>query len=120
MTKVAILPEPSTKGDMMYRAVAGARHAVAKTVGGALDALSAQLPPGESGTLVVVQNHRPDRFFSVQQQQRLEELMLRWRTARETGSALSPSEQGELNSLVDAEIQASGQRAVAALAELGE
>ena len=54
MTKVAILPEPSVKDGMMYRAVAGARQAVAKTAGAALDALAAQLPPEESGTLVVV------------------------------------------------------------------
>ena len=101
----------------MYRAVAGAHQAVAKTVGGALDALTAQLPPEESGTLVVVQNHRADQFFTAQQQQRLEELMGRWRTARASGKSLSPSEQSELNALVDAEARASGERAAAALAD---
>src|SRR5438445_4768900 len=99
MTKVAILPEPSIKGGNMYRAVAGARQAVAKTVGGALDALTAQLPPEESGTLVVVQNHRPDRFFTAQQQQRLEELMEHWRNARDTGKSLPPAQQAELDAL---------------------
>jgi hypothetical protein len=118
MIKVAILPEPSTKGEVLYRAVAGKRQAVAKTVGGALDALTAQLPPEEGGTLVVVQNHRSDRFFSAQQQRRLEELMQRWRAARDTGKSLPPSEQTELNALVDDEVQASGQRAAAALADL--
>src|SRR6266446_7507366 len=118
MTKVAILPERSVEGSTVYRAVAGARQAVAKTVGAALDALAAQLPPEESGTLVVVQNHRPDEFFTAQQQQRLEELMHRWRAARDTGKVLSPSEQAELNALVDAEVQASGERAAAALADL--
>ena len=118
MTRVAILPEPSMQGEVKYRAVAGARQAVAKTVGAALDALAAQLPPEESGTLVVVQNHRPDEFFTAQQQQRLEELMHRWRAARDTGKVLSPSEQAELNALVDAEVQASGERAAAALADL--
>src|SRR6266567_832849 len=39
MTKVAIVPEPSVEGITVYRAVAGSRQAVAKTVGGALDAL---------------------------------------------------------------------------------
>lgn len=118
MTKVAILPEPSLTGDTMYRAVAGARQAVAKTVGAALDALTAQLSPEESGTLVVVQNHRPDQFFTIQQQARLEDLMDRWRAARDAGKSLSPSEQAELNSLVDSEVQASGKRAAAALADL--
>jgi len=102
----------------MYRAVAGSRQAVANTVGGALDALTAQLPAEESGTLIVVQNHRADKFFTAQQQQRLEELMDRWRAARGTDKSLSSSEQIELNALVDAEVQASGARAAAALAEL--
>jgi len=118
MTKVALLPEPSVQGDTMYRAVAGARQAVAKTVGGALDPLTAQLPPEESGTLVVVQNHGPDQFFTFQQQQRLEEVMGRWRTARHAGKSLSASEQADLDALVDAEVQASGERAAAALADL--
>ena len=118
MTKVAILPEPSVEGETMYRAVSGARQAVAKTVGAALDALTAQLPPEESGTMVVVQNHRPDQFFTAQQQQRLENLMQLWRIARDTGKAFSPSEQAELNALVDAEVQASGERAAAVLADL--
>ena len=118
MTKVAILPEPSVEGDTMYRAVAGAHQAVAKTAGAALDALTAKLPPEESGTLVVVQNHKADQFFTAQQQERLEQLMCRWRTARDTGQSLSSSEQAELNALVDAEVQASGERAAAALADL--
>src|SRR5258706_15071833 len=118
MTRVAILPEPSINDGTMYRAIAGARQAVARTAGGALDALTAQLPPEESGTLVVVQNHRPDQFFTEQQQRRLEELMQLWRTARDTGKSLPAPEQVELNALVDAEVQASGERAAAALADL--
>ena len=118
MTKVAILPEPSIGGETMYRAVAGTHHAVARTVGAALDALTAQLSPEEAGTLVVVQNHRPDQFFTGQQQRRLEELMQRWRSARDAGQSLQPAEQAELDGLVDAEVRASGERAAAALAGL--
>lgn len=120
MTKVAILPEPTVKGDVVYRAVSGARQSVAKTAGAALDALTAQLPPGETGTLVIVQNHRPDEFFNQQQQRRLGELMGRWREARETGAALSPTEQAELDALVEAEVKATGERAAAAFAGIGE
>jgi hypothetical protein len=116
MTKVAILPEPSVEGHVIYRAIAGTRQAVARTAGAALDALTAQLSSEESGTMVVIQNHKPDEFFSAQQQQRLEELMQLWRAARDRGNKLSPSEQAELTALVDAEIQASGERAAAALA----
>jgi hypothetical protein len=118
MTKVAILPEPSEEGQTMYRAVAGARQAVAKTAGGALDALAAQLSPEESGTLVVVQNHRPDQFFTKEQQERLVALMQSWRTARDNGKSLSSEEEAELKNLVDVEVKASGQRAAAALADL--
>jgi hypothetical protein len=117
MTKVAILPEPSV-GALMYRAVSGERQAVGNSAGAALDALAAQLPPEEAGTLVVVQNHKPDQFFTIQQQKRLEDLMEKWRAARDSGNALPASEQAELNSLVDAEVRASGERAAAALAGL--
>ncbi len=120
MTKVAILPEPSTEGSIMYRAVGGARQAVAETPGAALDALTAQLPSGETGTLVVIQNHRPDQFFSAEQQRRLIDLMQRWRSARDSGAGLSHAEQAELKELVDAEVEASGKRAAALLAGLEE
>jgi hypothetical protein len=102
----------------MYRAVAGVRQGVAQTVGGALDALTAQLPAEESGTLVVVQNHRPDEFFTAHQQRRLEELMQLWRGARDRGKPLSAPEQAELDALVETEVQASGERAAAAVAHL--
>jgi hypothetical protein len=118
MTKVAILPEPTSQGDTLYRAVAGTHQAVAKTAGAALDALTAKLPPEESGTLVVVQNHRADRFFTGAQQQRLEELMRRWRTERDSGRSLTAAEQAELEDLIEAEVRASGERAKAALAGL--
>jgi hypothetical protein len=118
MTKVAILPEPSDKGNTLYRAVAGTRQAIAKTAGAALDALTAQLPPEESGTLVVVQNHRADKFFTLQQQQRLEQLMPLWRAARDSGQSLPAAEQAELNALIESEVRASGERATAALANL--
>jgi hypothetical protein len=100
MTKVAILPETSTEGAVVYRAVAGHCHSLANTAGGALDALTAQLPADEGGTLVIVQNHRADRFFTAAQQERLGELMERWRAARAHGASLPSSEQAELTGLV--------------------
>ena len=57
---------------------------------------------------------------AAQQQQRLSELMARWRAARDAGSALPPAQQAELDALVAAEVRASGQRAAAALADLGK
>jgi FAD synthase len=105
---------------MMYRAVGGAHQALAKTAGAALDALTAQLPAEETGTLVVIQNHRPDQFFSAEQQRRLSQLMQRWQSARDMGTSLLAAEQVELSELVDAEVEASGKRAAAVLAGLAK
>jgi len=117
MTKIAILPEPTETG-VAYRAIAGAKQSIGKTAGEALDALAGTLPTDESGTLVIVQHFRPDCFFTAQQQQRLEELMGRWRIARDRGTSLSTGEQSELDALIEAEVRAASQRAAAMLREV--
>ena len=118
MTKVAILPIPTEKGDLSYCAVAGERQSQGRTAGEALDALTAQLCEDEASTLVIVQSLRPDRFFNAAQQQRLAELMERWRTARDKGEALPTDQQAELDLLVEAELCASADRAAALSDEL--
>jgi hypothetical protein len=112
MTKVTILPLPTERG-VSYHAVAGDKHSHGKTVGEALDALTPQLSVDESGTLIIVQSLRPDRLFTVEQQQRLAELMTRWRAARDKGDTLPTQEQSELDALVDAELRAATARAAA-------
>jgi hypothetical protein len=118
MTAVAILPIQSDHGGMEYRAIAGDRQSSGKTVGQALDALTHELTSEEIGTLVVVQHQKPDAFFTAEQQQRLKELMERWRTARDAGSCLSQEEQTELDALVEAEVRAAADRATALSDEL--
>ena len=118
--KVAIVPEPLTGGEVRYRAIAGEHQVVARTAGAALDALAAELPDDEGGTLVIVQRHRPDQFFNLQQQRRLAELMARWREARDGGGSLSPEDQAELEALVDVEVRASAERTSAILHDLGQ
>jgi hypothetical protein len=118
MTTVAILPERVGTDEITYRAVAGNRQSTGKTAGEALDALTVQLGPEESGTIFIVQNLCPDRFFTAEQQHRLAALMSRWRTARDTGTALSAEEQAELESLAEAELEATTQRAEALLNQL--
>jgi hypothetical protein len=120
MTRVAILPEPSTGGGTTYRAIAGQRQSIGKTAGEALDALTAQLPGGETGTLVVVQNLRPDRFFTAEQQRRLFELMTCWRQARDAGQDFPDAEKKELDELIDAELRGSAERARSLLHELNQ
>ncbi len=110
MTRVAILPVPTVGGVPSYRAVAGDKHSEGETVGAALDALTAQFSEAEAGALVIVQTLRPDRFFNAAKQQRLAELMGRWRTARDQGRTLAPDEQAELQALVEAEVRASADR----------
>jgi hypothetical protein len=120
MTKVAILPEPTETGAVTYRAIAGARQSVGKSAGEALDALSGTLPPEESGTLVIVQHFRPDRFFTAQQQERLKALMTRWHAARDGGASLAAAEQAELDALIEIEVRAATERAAAMLREVEE
>jgi hypothetical protein len=119
MTKVAILPVPTEKGVVSYRAVAGDKHSQGKTVGEALDALTTQLSVDEAGTLIIVQSLCPDRFFNADQQQRLAELMERWRAARDQGETLPTDAQSELEALVEAELRAAADRAAALGGELG-
>jgi hypothetical protein len=113
MTTISILPENPGGNGTTYRAVAGKLQSVGRTAGEALDALTAQLGESESGTLLVVQHMRPDSFFTAQQQERLDALMERWRQSRDSGTTLPPNEQAELDALVEAELQAAGQRAAA-------
>lgn len=51
-----------------------------------------------------------DPYFTTAQQQRLAELMDRWRSARDSGSALALEEQAELEALINAELEAASQR----------
>ena len=118
MTRVAILPVPTPTGGIDYHAIAGAKRSQGKTAGEALDALTAQLSEDESGTLIVIQEFRPDRLFSADQRKRLSELMARWREARDGGGELLAAEQTELDDLIEAEIRASAERTTALLHEL--
>lgn len=111
MSIISILPGITAQD--CYRAVSGQTQTVGKTPGQALDSLTELLDQDEAGTLVVIQRLRPDRFFTAEQQQRLSDLMTRWRAARDAGGPWSPEEQAELDALVDAEIRGAGERAAA-------
>ena len=118
MTTIAIVPVATSAGRLEYQAVAGPHRAVGNSAGQALDALAAEYPEMELEGLVIVQRFRPDRFFSAEQQQRLQTLMGCWREARDHGQTLSEAEQAELESLVAAELDASARRAAAISEEL--
>ena len=120
MTKVMIVPVPSEVGRTTYVAVAGDKQSLGATAGAALDALASQLEEEETGTVVILQNMRPDMFFSARQQRQLSTLMDEWRTARDTGSTLSAAKQSELEALVEAELIASTRRTTALLDEISQ
>jgi hypothetical protein len=113
MTTIAIVPDNPQESPRRFRAVAGDAQSVGATVGEALDALQAQLGGPEQTTLIVVQPMRPDELFTAAQQQRLAELLARWRAARDAGTPLPPEEQAELDDLVEAERRAACERSAA-------
>jgi hypothetical protein len=115
MTTIEIVRE--NIGVLPFRALAGDKESGGRTAGEALDALTAQLNEEEAGTLVIVQQYRPDRFFNALQQARLSELMTRWRTARDADTTLPADEQAELDTLIEQELAATVQRAQTILQE---
>lgn len=119
MTTITILPENVDAQNPTFRALAGEKNSTGKTMGEALDALNAQLSEAESGTLVIVQQFRPDEFFTATQQARLSELMTKWRAARDAGEKLPADEQAELEALVEAQLEGSARRTEAMRAKLG-
>ncbi len=118
MTKVAIMPVASETGTMIYQAVAGDKHSQGGSAGAALDALTAQLSEDEAGTLVIIQNGRPDVYFNANQQRRLAELMASWRSARDHGTPFSADKQQELEALIEMEVRASAARTATLADEL--
>ena len=118
MTTIAIVPDNPHNATARFRAVAGDTQSVGETVGQALDALRAQLGESEQTTLVVVQPMRPDELFTAAQQERLAELMDRWRAARDAGTALPPQEQAELDALVEAELRAATDRSASLVRQM--
>jgi hypothetical protein len=108
MTTITILPEEKN-----FRAIAGKKESIGRTAGEALDALTAQLEEEETGTLVIIQNRRSDKFFNASQQNRLTALMEKRKTER-----LSAVEETELENLVEAELNGARLRAQGLLHEL--
>jgi hypothetical protein len=118
MTTIILIPENPPTSPPSFRAIAGDVQALGATAGQALDAVTAQLGGPAGTTLVVVQPMQPDAWFTAEQRQRLADLMARWRAARDAGAPFPPEEQAELESLVQAELQAAVQRSAALARQL--
>lgn len=120
MITISIIPERPGAGEIIWRAVAGDEESLGKTAGEALDALIERLNGEAVEAPMLVRQLQPDRFFTLEQQRRLAELMTRWRAARDAGTNLPPDEQAELESLVEAELLGAGRRAEQAARETGQ
>jgi hypothetical protein len=118
MTRVTVLRDGADAAAATFRAVGGHAQAVGRTAGEALDALAARLPEDQDGTLLIVRDLCPDRFFTSERRRRLEELMARWRAARDQGPTLPSDERAQLEHLIDEEVGAAAERAAAAWREL--
>lgn len=118
MTTVAILPISNANGEQSYRAISGDRQSVGKTAGEALDALTDLIGETNFSALLVIQNFRPDQFFSAAQQKRLSELMSLWRTARDGGEEFPKELQQELESLVETEFKAATNRTASIIQQM--
>jgi hypothetical protein len=100
VTAILIRPDDAPTDAHRFRAVAGPRQAVGRTMGEALDALTINWPDGEAPpAAVLTQRFLPDTFFSAAQHECLQ-FLLAYR------DALTPEERRELEGLIDAELDA--------------
>lgn len=118
MNTISIFSLSSESGGALFQAVSGEQSSLGSTAGEALDGIHPQLTEKQSSTLVLLQEMKPDLFFSEEQRKRLEALMSRWRSARDRGEVLIDQEMEELNKLAQQELQASRQRAEALAEQL--
>lgn len=117
MTTVLVLPNNET--GKHFRAVSGEKESFGETVGEALDAMTLELELKNKNAVILIQDFRPDEFFTEAQQKRLSELMEKWRNARDKGETISFEEQAELEKLIAAELEGSARRTEKLADQLG-
>ena len=99
MTAIAIRTDQKETGERRFRASAGDRQSLGKTMGEALDALTAEWGDNVQETIVLIQRFQPDQYFTQAQYDRMQALLARRPT-------LTPEERTELEALIDAEVDA--------------
>jgi hypothetical protein len=119
MKAVAIVSEIIDGNGTIFRAIGDGLQCTGKSAGEALDGLAARMAPADAGTLIVIQSFSSDHFFGADQRRRMEDLMGRWRAARDSGTKLPAADQAELEALTQAELEAVLQRTKALRNELG-
>ena len=119
ISKITITAEDPKSPNAGYRATWRDRESFGGTAGAALDAIKQQMPPTESASLVLIQDLKPDEFFSASQQRRLRELLDLRCEALSSGKEMSPAEKSELDDLIAMELEGSARRAAAMANEMG-
>src|SRR5260370_37882458 len=99
MASIAIHPEPGERGEPRFRAIAGDHQSVGRTMGEALDALTADWGDDVPETAVLIQRFQPDPYFTQAQHNRMQELLSR-------RASLTPAERTELDARIDADLAA--------------
>jgi hypothetical protein len=99
MTSIAIRTEKGETDGPRFRAIAGNRQSLGRTMGEALDALTADWGDSFQEAVVLIQRFQPDPYFTQAQYDRMQALL-----ARRT--VLTPEERAELEALIDAELDA--------------
>ena len=72
MTSIAIHTEESERGEPRFRAIAGNRQSVGRTMGEALDALTADWASEIQEAAVLIQRFQPDSYFTAGQYDRMQ------------------------------------------------
>lgn len=120
MTTITIFPELEQK-KLIYKAICGNQETTGLTPGQALDLMEASLiTEGEpmAETLVILKRFHGDNLFTKQQQERLQELMDEFHQSLASKTEFSAIKQQELNTLVEAELEASIQRGTRIIKQL--
>lgn len=99
MTSIAIRTEKRDTSQPRFRAIAGDRQSVGRTMGEALDALTQEWGDSIQETVVLIQHFQPDAYFTQAQYDRMQTLLAR-------RINLTPEERTELEALIDAELDA--------------
>ena len=86
MTSITMHTENSQAGTPRFRAVAGNRQSVGRTMGEALDALTADWHDDIQETAVFIQRLQPDAYFTAAQYHRMQELLTRRATLSAAGA----------------------------------
>ncbi len=93
-----------------FRAEFDEKESYGQTIGRAIDALNEKFENFDNKTLYILQKFQPDEFFTAEQRKRMSELTGKLRLAQEKKAEFSLEEKIELEDLVAAELEGSGNR----------